>query len=623
MDTLPKKRTRLLGLKALFGLLFLPSIDHVVVSERGLLARLEVAVNRADIATLQAAAAPTADFRWVKEASETLGSHAAWRVEKLEIPTRNGGSAGEFVAFSRYQVAQSTSDHLYRLADTPSGLRLQEEIPETETGGWRIRNHQLAVRFDISGRRVEITDRVTIERVEKNAFPAILLRLNAIYSVESVRSGGKLVKFRQAGGFVAIEAPGAGRAVYDLAYSAVVPKSGEDFIAENEAALTAYWYPHIARLPITSQVRVTVPKGWTGIAPGELIGTRSTDRETTFVWKNTLPICYLTVAAGKYSITTRKTGGVSVSAYLLKPDPARAERAISTASGALQWFSRHFSPFPYKRYAIVESDIFPAGLECYSFTLIARALIPQAIVHECAHTWWGGLLPNTYTRTLWNESFAEYSDELYGRMTGASGLRDDSSPTNLGAMSLFFRSVSLMEANNAMHTAHSAVGYGKGSLVLRNLEQMLGTEGMLVAIRRFLATRKPGESTDWEDFIAAVVQTHGREWEAYFGPWLTRTDLPDLRLEDVTLTRDGAKYRITGNVVQKSPAFWLRAPLIVETKAGKRRHEVTIKSVSVPFRIEVDSPPSQIALDPYLEALRISHRGKPDDPSVVKFTQGK
>ena len=45
-----------------------------------------------------------------------------------------------------------------------------------------------------------------------------------------------------------------------------------------------------------------------------------------------------------------------------------------------------------------------------------------ALVHEIAHTWWGGVVPNTYTRTLWNESFAEYSDGLYGRMTDSSGL---------------------------------------------------------------------------------------------------------------------------------------------------------------------------------------------------------
>jgi hypothetical protein len=611
---------RLIGFGGVFGLLFLPLADYAGGNERSFLARLEVAVNQGDVAALQAVAAPTINFRWVKEAAEILGGRPPWRVEKLELPRHNGLPTGEFIAFSRHQVTQSTSDHLYRLENTSTGLRLAEEIPEAETGGWRIRHHQLSVRFDITRRRVLITDRVRIERIEKNTFPVVLLRLNAIYTVHSVQSGGNSVPFRQAGGFLAIEAPRTGRTIYDLTYSAEVPKSGEDYIAENEAALTAYWYPHIARLPVTSQVHVTVPKGWIGIAPGELIGKSAASGETTYVWKNTLPICYLTVAAGKYTVTTRKADGISISAYLLQPNTSRAEQAIVTATGALQWFARHFSSFPYKRYAIVESNVFPAGLECYSFTLMARSLIPHAIVHECAHTWWGGLLPNTYTRTLWNESFAEYSDDLYGRMTGATGLRDFSNPANMGVVRLLFQSVSLMEANNAMHIAHSAVGYGKGSLVLRNLEQMLGIDGMLAAIRRFLRARVPGKPVDWEDFIAAVLQTHGREWKDYFDPWLTRTDLPDLRLDNITVMHEGAKYLLTGNIVQNAPAYWLRIPLVVETQAGKKRYEVTIKSISVPFRLEVDSAPIQLALDPQWEVLRLSHRGKSPDPTIIKFT---
>src|SRR5439155_25061635 len=178
------------------------------------------------------------------------------------------------------------------------------------------------------------------------------------------------------------------------------------------------------RLPATHEVAITVPRGWTAIGQGEFLGKNAGDAETTYTFSNKLAVSYFTIAAGKYIVTTRKVGGINVSAYLLRPNSERAEQAIDTAAGALNWFSQNFSPFPYTSYAVVETDVFPAALECYSFTLCAANYIPIAVVHEVSHTWWGGVVPNTYTRALWNESFAEYSDGLYDRINEKPGMHD-------------------------------------------------------------------------------------------------------------------------------------------------------------------------------------------------------
>lgn len=579
------------------------------------LTKLENASNRRDIATLKALSAPDSreTFDWALQAPGLIGVSKPWQAKRLTIPGDSEGNT--FIAFTRYHPAESAGDHLYRVGITPEGARLGEELPETDTLGTRVRDHKLVVRFDVPRKQAWVTDRIQVERQTKT-LSGIILRLNSIYTVTSVKQNGTPIPFRQAGGFLALKAGSGDRAVYDLAYHATVDFSSEDYIKPNHAALSGYWYPHTGRLPSTCSVRIICPRDWVGIAQGEPIGRSITATEATFDWKNTLPICYITAAAGKYTVTSKKVGTILVSAYLLKGGPARAQETIRVASGAVVWFSKNFTPFPYKRYAVVETEVFPAALECYSFTLAGSSLIPLAIVHEIAHTWWGGIVPNTYTRSLWNESFAEYSDGLYGRQTAQSGLHEFNTQM-LSSQSGLFSSHSLLQARDAMDMGQSAVGYGKGSLVLENLERMLGTPKMLACMRRFIVNhvqKRNGEDAEWPDFIEAVAQVAGEEWRDFFPAWLERTDLPVLRLRDVKIERNGGKSIVTGNIVQMqsspgAPIFWLQAPLVFSVGEGRNiTQKIDVKSAEEPFRVEIPETPKQVALDPEHLTLRATPR---------------
>ncbi len=567
------------------------------------LQQLAQAANHKDTAALTSLTAPEvqADYSWAAQPPGMLSRPFPWQVKTLDLP---GSDQTRYAVFTKYHPCESNGDHLFPVISTPEGPRLGAEIPEYETGGYRVRDHKLVVHFDVPHPVVHIRDHVTVERQE-NSLPAAVLRINAIYTVDSVKQDGAPVPFHQSGGFLAIQPPAQDRASYDLAYHTTLASGTDDYILPNQAALTSYWYPHTGRLPATSEVRITVPRGWTAIGQGDPAGKSVERGETTYRWKNTLPVSFLTVAAGKFTVTTQNVNGMPIAAYLIHPSAARARQAISTAAGAIQWFSSHFSRFPYSRYAVVETDQFPAALECYSFTLVGRMLIPIAEVHEISHTWWGGIMPNTYTRSMWNESFAEYSDGLYGRITGAPGIHEfNPKVVTMPQLGALLGKTSLLHAHDAMDMAESAIGYGKGSLVLENLERMLGTDRMLACMRRFIQSHKLGEDAEWQDFEDAVAAVAGPEWTAYFGPWLSRTDFPRLRLEDTRVERQGSRFIVTGTVTQTEPAFWVHVPLVVQTNAGSVKSAVDVKGSSAPFRIETTGRPTTVLLDPNREALR-------------------
>ena len=182
------------------------------------LTRLETAANRGDSAALKAmsSAGGESDFSWSKESGGLLGRRRPWQVKALELPGMERSEQGLFVAFTRYNPCESVGDHLYRVGAAPDGPHLGAELPETETGGYRVRDHKLTIRFDVPRRHVYLTDYVTVER-QANPLPAVLLRINAIYTVTSVRRAGAPVPFHQAGGFLALKASGSPRASYDPA----------------------------------------------------------------------------------------------------------------------------------------------------------------------------------------------------------------------------------------------------------------------------------------------------------------------------------------------------------------------------------------------------------------------
>lgn len=567
---------------------------------------LEAAVNRGDGAALRRAGLGAgADLAWVEQPGRR--GPARWTASLLRPPKApSADSAPLYVAFSRYQVSQSGCDHLYAARETPDGLRLTREVRETETGGWRVTRHEADIRIEPSSASVAIVDRCVV-RAERSAPPdGPILRLNAIYRVESVRRNGTILPFRQAGGFVALPRPTGSEAAYTLSYSGT-PSSTEDFVRESEAALTSYWWPHTARLPAAATIRVTVPEGWVAIAPGNTDGVERAKRTRTYAWRNAVPVCYHPVAAGSYRVTTRDQDGTAVSAYLRADDAARARRLIDRAFASIRFYARRWGAFPYRSYGIVESSTFPGGLEGYSFTLCGRGTLPGVLAHEVAHTWWGGLVPNAYTASMWNEALATYSEHRFDRNEG-----DIERAPAAATSRRPWGSTLLSTAHDTMVRSDSAVGYDKGGQVLANLERMIGEERMDEALRRFVADRPSGDAADWPDLADVVGRVAGRRWVRYFDAWLGRADLPVVRMEGIRAERGPKGWAVSGTLTQGGDPFWLAVPLELQTAGTPVLQMANLEGAPAAFRILSPAEPRRLLLDPRGEALRCA----PEDPEA-------
>ena len=551
-----------------------------------------------------------------------------WRALPLPLPTAEGETSVTLVALTRYHPAESQGDHVYALVQDEQGQwKLGKEYVEDAQGapdGPRILSHTAQITLDPQSGVLTARDRIHLVRhadASGSYVPAphiFLMRLNDGYKVDTFRVGGKAIPFRQVGGIIAFRAdeipagsdkPSSSEENELLVYHGKVAQGDEDYILPQEAALSGYYLPHIGRLPVTYDIQLTVPRGWAAFTQGVLQGkTLSADKKTvTFAYRNNLPVCYPSLAAGPYQVyeaaSAQDKFTVAV-AYLHGSDRDVAVRAWHTAQAALHFYHTHFSPYPYPRYTVVVSDRYAMALEGYSMTTIARGYVPNVLPHEISHTWWGGIVPNTYLRDLWNESFAEYSDGLYmrlGKRQDGMHLQEMQTIMTLGFLDRQ-QAVSVRQANDPLDVGQALVGYLKGSAILETLEGMLGQPAMLTAMQTFIAQHKPGEAETWDGFIRAVTTTAGPQWKAFFDGWLTTKGVPTLSLAGVHVENGPKGKSVVGELKQTGEAvYWLKVPLRLRLKSGAALNQaVTMNADHIPFHIVLpaNTTPEMLEIDP-------------------------
>ena len=590
------------------------------------------AINSHDSAEIQPFVMPAAlsAFDWVRSKSTRSWAGDVLTLAAMDPSGKTIPDAhpSYIAVFHAWHTCESDGDHLHTLEKTPDGWRLGAEIPETETGGYRIRDHALTITMDIAKQAVAIQDRVRIEVTPEGRAATCLVRLSEDFRLSALTIDTLSVPFQQVGGIIAFVPPtikpDAKTFTLGLTYAGRVSHQGSDYILPQEATLDSYWYPHIARLPATATITVTAPSEWTAIAQGERKQEhRNPDSTTTVTYRNELPTSFFTVDVGRYVLTQRTVNGRVLSIYLRSANAERAQQSLDLLQQSLAYFDANFASFPYTHYEIVETKgPFGGALEAYSFATFGAGTLPSTVVHELSHTWWGGLVPCTYTRSMWNEGFAEYSSALFDRVrseaknavknepeneaqNGAEPqeekafVDDDAAPRKRPKFGKAFDTYTLAEAHDTSDGPQEAVGYGKGGLVMRVLEEELGRAMLLRCLQTFVKDHQKGEAAEWPEFAQAVNKTTGQDYGWFFEQWTRRKGLPRVRLANVTTRRLANGYEVQGEIVQEGEPYRLRLPLRLRNQEGKAKQwTVDVQGERTVFRLQTQSLPTRLILDP-------------------------
>ncbi len=490
---------------------------------------------------------------------------------------------------------------------------------------------------------------LVLRRIDPDA-PAIELDAVA-FTITSVAIDGKPAKHTYDGRRMVVEVPpGFEHGALDIAYSAT-PRKGLYFLEPDEhvpARPRQAWTqfqeedarhvfpchdkPHAK---MTTEVRITVPAGFSVLSNGELAGKEHGENGAeTFHWRMNDPhASYLvTIVAGEFAVfgdrVTLSSPGSSVKrevplTYLVpKGREEDGRRTFGRTPDMITYFSEITGvPYPWNKYAqVVVSDFIFGGMENTTATtmyehilLDARAAIDvtsdDLIAHELAHQWFGDYVTCRDWSEGWlNEGFATFMEHVWahkalGQDEYDYGVKGDLSSYLSEAHGRYRRPIVCQDYDAPLDLFDRHL-YQKGGLVLHVLKTELGDALFWKGVSTYL-TRHARGLVETRDLLRAFEEVSGRSLGRRFEEMVMRPGHPEL---DVELAWEAGVLTCALKQTQSTAdgvpaAFEVPLVLTIGTDDGERREKVKLTARADAFAIPCLQRPRWVVVDPELRIL--------------------
>ena len=139
------------------------------------------------------------------------------------------------------------------------------------------------------------------------------------------------------------------------------------------------------------------------------------------------------------------------------------------------------------------------------------------------------------------------------------------------------------------------------------LRQAVGDEKFFNIFDTYTNLRvSSGAPVSTNRFKKIAEDVYGKSLNWFFEQWLERDGLPELKLADINILKDGEKWRIQGNLCQLSNSvFRLPVELELETEKEKVLKKIWVETKKASFEFGLSNKPNRITVDPELHILKI------------------
>lgn len=260
-----------------------------------------------------------------------------------------------------------------------------------------------------------------------------------------------------------------------------------------------------------------------GIKTDELSGTAIRDFAITLTSE----------ATKKSKVNSNKT----LITYIGYEGDTDADKILKTAEKAIDYFSKKFGVYPYKKLDIVKTSFVHGGMEYPSLVMISDTItdikdIYKVVVHEIAHQWWYGLVGNNEISEAWlDESLAEFSTVMFFESYDEYGLKyKEMIAENFASYTLYADIVESVGAKlktsmilpvNEYNSEYeySYMVYVKGVLMFDNIRQTIGKSKLENGLKKYFKNYKFKIATT-EDFVSILNKVGGKNVKSIMKNWL-------------------------------------------------------------------------------------------------------
>ncbi|MDE1852892.1 MAG: M1 family metallopeptidase [Thaumarchaeota archaeon] len=528
-------------------------------------------------------------------------------------------------------------------------FRLPESRPHfPPQKDYRTKHVKIELTLDFDKKRISGACTLEIEPIRKGVER---VRLDACeLDIGGVTVDGKPTPFEYDGSVLEVPiSSGGSRHLVKAEYSAV-PRTGVFFTgpdkehpekevqawSHNEAEAARYWYPchdHPGERS-SSELVITVPKGFRVISNGKLLSVKEDGQTSTFHWMEELThVTYLTsFVAGRFGEITQEANGVPLHYYFPESKRADVLRYFGETPKMIEVFESILGvKYPYVKYdQTTVEDFVAGGEENLNATTLAMNYYPDAgseadfsttysaqyqrpvdlVSHELAHQWFGDLVTCSDWAHVWlNEGFASYFQELYLERTRGV----DEMTWHLATRVEEYFDEDRDEYRRPI-VARSYVWpddlfdnhlYPKAAFMLHELRFLMGDDAFFSGISQYLKSFT-FSLADTEDFRKSMERTSGLALEEFFEQSFFRPGHPEF---DVAYSWDGEAKAATLRVKQAqqtddgTPVYRLPCEVVFYLGRERRAFRAALDSADQSLTYSLPSKPTIVEFDPRLWLL--------------------
>jgi aminopeptidase N len=277
-------------------------------------------------------------------------------------------------------------------------------------------------------------------------------------------------------------------------------------------------------------IRITVPKGKTAVANGELTQQVTHHGRTTFAWNEDSPMAtYLaTATTGKFQVTRSMADGIP-SYVAIDPKEAGAKGSIGKTPAILRLFQPRFGAYPFGVTGAIVDHAPQVGyaLETQTRPVYDSSPSVATVAHELSHQWFGDSVSLRRWRQIWlNEGFATWSQWLWQEHAGEE--------TTQQRFNRLYHSHPAGDKGfwnpppgNPGGPAHMFDGtiYERGGMTLEALREKIGQATFMRVLRDWVRDHAYGNA-GIKQFIHLAEADSGQDLDHFFHVWLYRSGKP-------------------------------------------------------------------------------------------------
>ncbi|MER5657151.1 M1 family metallopeptidase [Streptomyces sp. NPDC002131] len=416
-------------------------------------------------------------------------------------------------------------------------------FPQLGNGGFDARHYALDVAYDPATDRLDGRTTLTARAIQNlSSFDLDLQKLD----VTKVEVNGRRAHFTRSGDEIRVTPRGplakgrtftvtvtyggvpealSGPIVFGSDYGWMKTADGVFVACEPNAAST--WFPSSDHPSdkATYDIRITAPKGLTGVSNGRLVSTHDRGGRTVTHWRESRPMAtYLATATiGKFDVRTGRTPAGTPIYVAIDPVLANSNSVdvYAVTAAATDYWSQVFGPYPFEETGAIVDDMPQAGfsLEVQSKPAYSAVRSELTIVHELAHQWFGDSVSVAHWKDIWlNEGFATYAQWLWSEHQGVRSAHDSfvAGYGSRPADSSFWQTT---VGDPQRDTMFASAVYQRGAMTLQMLRERIGDTAFFKLLPAWTKLHRYGNGST-ADFISLAERISGRRLDDLFQTWL-------------------------------------------------------------------------------------------------------